>query len=104
MIETTEMGLEADTERVMEMILTMPTEKIEATIEETTSPVNVEGNNEDQSFATEYPGTKWRHPTEVLDDKVKKPQLRHWYVKEIFGNKISPRTVAGADLLKLNAF
>ena len=37
--------MEADTKRVTEMILPMPTEIIEVTIEETTFPVNKEGNN-----------------------------------------------------------
>ena len=47
---------------------------------------------------------KYRHPTEVLDAKVKKPQFRQWYVKDIFGNKIYPGTVARAELSKLAAF
>ena len=48
--------------------------------------------------------TKWRHPTEVLDAKVKKPQFRKWYVKEIFANKIYPGTAARAELSKFDTF
>ena len=40
MIETTEMDMEAKTDRVMERILPIPTETIEAPIEAPTSPVN----------------------------------------------------------------
>ena len=75
MIETTnmEMDMEAKTQRVMETILPMPTETIEAPLEEPTSPVNGEGDNEEHSFVTECRGINWRHPTEVLYAKVKKP-------------------------------
>ena len=104
MIEIKEMDMGADMERVTERIITMPIEKNESPIEVPTSPVNEEGDNEEHSFATECHGTKCRHPTEVLDAKVKKPQFRQWYVKYIFGNKISPGMAAGAALSKLNAF
>ena len=40
MIDTTEIEVEADTERVMETILLMPTETIKASIEAPISPVN----------------------------------------------------------------
>ena len=40
----------------------------------------------------------------MLYDKVKKPQFRQWYVKEIFGKNISPGTVVRADLSKIIAF
>ena len=76
MIETTYMEIEAKIERYTERILPIPTEIIEAPIEVITSPVNEEGDNEEQSFATECHGKKWSHTTEVLDAKVKKPQFR----------------------------
>ena len=40
----------------------------------------------------------------MLDDKVKKPQFRLWYIKDIFGNKISPGTAAREDLSNIDAF
>ena len=40
MIEMREMDMEADTERVTERILLMPTETVEAQIEAPTPPVN----------------------------------------------------------------
>ena len=40
----------------------------------------------------------------MLDAKVKKPQFRKWYVKEIFGNKIYPGTAAEEDLSKIDKF
>ena len=54
----------------------MPTDTIEAF----TSPVNEQDDNEDQYFSTECHGTNWRHPTEVLNAKVKKPQFSQCYV------------------------
>ena len=44
MIETTQMEREADMQRVMKTIIPMPTETIEAPIEDPTSPVNEEGD------------------------------------------------------------
>ena len=73
----------------------MPTEKIEAPIKTPTSPVNEEGDHEEHSFPTEFHGGKWGHPTEVLVAKVNKPQFLKWYVKDIFGNKMSIGKAAG---------
>ena len=35
----------------------------------------------------------------MLDAKVKTPQFLQWYVKDIFGNNMSPGTAAGVDFL-----
>ena len=52
MIETMEMEMEDETDKVMETILPMPAETIEAPIEVPTSPVNEECDNEEYSFET----------------------------------------------------
>ena len=52
----------------------------------------------------DFHGTKWGNPTELLGNKVKKPQSRQWYVKGIFGDKIYPGIAAGTDLSKINSF
>ena len=65
------MEMKAKAKRVTNMIPLMPTDTIEAL----TSPVNVQGDNDVQYFSTECHGTNWRHPTEVLNAKVKKPQF-----------------------------
>ena len=63
MIQMTDTEMKAETERVMETILPMTIEKNGAPIEAPTLPVNVEGDNEEQSLATKYHGGKCRHPT-----------------------------------------
>ena len=94
MIETTYMNTQNKKERMKERILLIPTETNETPIQAPITPVNEEGDNEEQYVETE----KLRHPIEVLDVKVKKPQFRYWYVKEVFGTKIYPCTKSRIDL------
>ena len=65
--------MESDTDRVMEAILPISAETIQAPIKAPTSPLNEQGDNVEHSFTTEFHVKKCMHPTEVLDAKVNKP-------------------------------